>query len=287
MARKYKRATAPLDETARARLWQEVSGCVSVESTTSDTAELADLIDSFYNEEEIDERKGKYGMGSEKGGYLTRRSLDSVLAESEADMGAHRIRVAAERGVSAVSPAGDGFKRRVIGWLRDKGFDAGLCKSSWERAERIQAGTHDYIDVIDRGGGTRYILEIDLAAEFEIARPTQDYTALLRALPSVFVGRPGALESIVSLMCVAMEESIRSSGMHLPPWRRKEYVRAKWFSSYGRNSAAGEEADRGAASRSGTTTTKPCRIELRCREVKVREGMLAEEFRGTLNGYGF
>ncbi|CAL9107038.1 unnamed protein product [Musa acuminata var. zebrina] len=286
MARKYKRATAPLDETARARLWQEVSSCVSVESTTSDTAELADLINSFYNEEEIDERKGKYGMGSEKGGYLTRRSLDSVLAESEADMVAHRIRVAAERGVSAVSPAGDGFKRRVMGWLRDKGFDAGLCKSSWERAERIQAGTHEYIDVIDRGG-TRYILEIDLAAEFEIARPTQDYTALLRALPSVFVGRPGALESIVSHMCLAMEESIRSSGMHMPPWRRKEYVRAKWFSSFGRNSAAGGEADRGASSRSGTTTTKPCRIELRCREVKVREGMLAEEFRGTLNGYGF
>lgn len=135
MARKYKRATAPLDETATARLWQEVSSCVSVESTTSDTAELADLIDSFYNEEEIDERKGKYGMGSEKGGYLTRRSLDAVLAESEADMVAHRIRVAAERGVSAVSPAGDGCKRRVMGWLRDKGFDAGVyCYyTSWFR----------------------------------------------------------------------------------------------------------------------------------------------------------
>ncbi|CAL9110786.1 unnamed protein product [Musa textilis] len=286
MARKYKRATAPLDETARARLWQEVSSGVSGESATSDAAELADLIDSFYDEEEIDKRKGKHGMGSEKGGCLARRSLDAVLAESEADMVAHRIRVAAERGVSVVSPAGDGFKRRVMGWLRDEGFDAGLCKSSWERAERMQAGTHEYIDVIDRGG-TRYILEIDLAAEFEIARPTEGYTALLRALPSVFVGRPGALESIVSLMCAAMEESIRSSGMHLPPWRRKEYVQAKWFSSYRRNSAAGGEADRGAASRSGTTTTKPCRIELRCRDVKVREGMLAEEFRGTLNGYGF
>ncbi|RWW06720.1 hypothetical protein GW17_00029932 [Ensete ventricosum] len=245
MARKYKRATAPLDETARARLWLEVSSGVSGETTTtSDTAELADLIDSFYNEEEIDKRKGKFGMGSEKGGYLARRSLDAVLAESEADVVAHRIRVAAERGVTAVSPAGDGFKRRVMGWLRDEGFDAG-------GAEGIQAGNHEYIDVIDRGG-TRYILEIDLAAEFEIARPTQHYTVLLRALPSVFVGRPGALESIVSLMCAAMEESIRSSGMHQPPWRRKEYVQAKWFSSYRRNSATDGERKGGPADRGGS-----------------------------------
>ncbi|CAL9201418.1 unnamed protein product [Musa hybrid cultivar] len=250
---RYKRATAPLDETARARLWDSAGGEPAEESPDS-ADELADLVDSFYDVEEDPEARDGRKRRSDgsrlrswreeglRGGDWW-RSLEAVLAESEGDSMSGRIRATAE-GAFEVVGSTKGAKRRVVSLLRKKGLDAGLCKSSWERADRVPGGYHEYIDVIARGGA-RYIVDINLAAEFEIARPTTDYVMLLRVLPTVFVGSRDLLERVVKLMCAAATESIRGAGMHVPPWRRREYVRAKWFSTYGRT-AGGVLAEKGA-----------------------------------------
>lgn len=108
----------------------------------------------------------------------------------------------------------------------------GLCKSKWEKNRRFPGGDYEYVDV--NFGGNRYIIEICLAAEFEIARPTNQYSSLLEVLPLVFVGKVEELKRVVKLMCTAMNESMKSMDLHIPPWRRNSYMQAKWFSSYKR-----------------------------------------------------
>ncbi|XP_008798832.1 uncharacterized protein LOC103713613 [Phoenix dactylifera] len=290
---RYKRATAPLDGTERARLWE---GRLGESGSPENSAELADLVDSFYDEEVNDDDGGRgdeSDTGSEEkevGNRDRRAMLEAALAKSEADSVANRIRVEAEGAVRAVGSDTAGPKRRVMSWLRERGFDAGLCKSSWERAKRVPAGHHDFIDVI-AGGGTRYILEIDLPAEFEIARPTSDYLTLLGPLPAVYVGRPEVLKGIVKLMCAAAKESMRSAGMHVPPWRRGGYVQMKWFGSYTRTTSripvGREEVGDGGAMAAGVTRPgiamgqRFCRMRFRCRELQVNERNWPMAFRGT------
>lgn len=111
-------------------------------------------------------------------------------------------------------------------------FFSGLCKSRWEKSGGKQAGEYEYIDVND--GETRYIVEVFLAGEFEIARPTDQYVSFLQLLPPIFVCKPDELKQIVRLISTAMKQSMKSMDMHVPPWRRNVYMQAKWFSSYKR-----------------------------------------------------
>lgn len=108
----------------------------------------------------------------------------------------------------------------------------GLCKSKVEKLRSFPAGDHEYIDV--NFGGNRYIIEIFLAREFEIARPTSKYTSLLNKFPEIFLGNLEELKQVVKLMCSAMKESMKMKNMHVPPWRRNGYMQAKWFGSYKR-----------------------------------------------------
>ncbi|XP_042445393.1 uncharacterized protein LOC122030284 [Zingiber officinale] len=235
MARSCNTSPAELLEAATktARWWSGES--------SSDSAELADLIESFYHGEEKEMKVEEDEEAELDAGH---RALTAVLDESEADPVARRFRAEAERAVGAVGfgHRGQGLKMRVVGWLREQGFDAGLCKSSWERFDDgVPAGHHHYIDVMNGGGGgcstQRYILDLDFAAEFEIPRPSAAYAALLRRVPRTFSGTAGNLERIVSVMCAAIRESMRSAGMPLPPWRRKQYVEAKWLGGYERHTA--------------------------------------------------
>ncbi|RRT62017.1 hypothetical protein B296_00043749 [Ensete ventricosum] len=83
------------------------------------------------------------------------------------------------------------------------------------RADRDPGGYHEYIDVIAKGNACS-IVDINIVIEFEIAKPTTDYMTLLRVLSVVFIG------------------IIKGAGMHVLPWRWRDYVEAKWFNSYGR-----------------------------------------------------
>ncbi|XP_057434175.1 uncharacterized protein LOC130726871 [Lotus japonicus] len=135
-----------------------------------------------------------------------------------------------------------GFKRLLMSRLREKGFDAGLCKTRWEKNGRLTTGDYEYIDV--NFSGKRYIVEVSLASEFEIARPTHEYTSLLEVFPVIFVGKVEELKRVVRLMSSEIKGSMKKRDQHMPPWRRNVYMQAKWFSSYKRttNAVASREA---------------------------------------------
>lgn len=86
--------------------------------------------------------------------------------------------------------------------------------------------------------GKRYVVEIWLGLEFEIARPTNQYSALLDVFPLIFVGKVDELKQVVRLMCTAIKDSMKRMKLHIPPWRRNVYMQAKWFSAYKRTTNA-------------------------------------------------
>ena len=96
-------------------------------------------------------------------------------------------------------------------------------------------GEYEYIDVIIQG--ERLLIDIDFRSEFEIARSTGAYKAILQSLPYIFVGKPDRLVQIVSIVSEAAKQSLKKKGMHFPPWRKAEYMRAKWLSPHPRNDA--------------------------------------------------
>ncbi|CAH8391569.1 unnamed protein product [Eruca vesicaria subsp. sativa] len=128
-----------------------------------------------------------------------------------------------------------GEKRHLMAYLRNKGFDAGLCKSRWERFGNNTGGKYKYVDV-NGEDNNRFIVETNLAGEFVIARPTARYISLLAQLPRVFVGTPEELKQLVRIMCFEIRRSMKRAGIQVPPWKRNGYMQAKWFGHYKRTS---------------------------------------------------
>ena len=116
--------------------------------------------------------------------------------------------------------------------------ELGFCRTQREKTEGLAPEAHDYVDVICTGG-ERFIVDCNLAAEFEIARATPHYQQLLSALPEVMIGEVKIMKEVVELLCDAAAESMRSREMHLPPWRRGKYVQGKWFGPYRRSTGGG------------------------------------------------
>lgn len=151
----------------------------------------------------------------------------------------------------------------------------GLCKSKWERNRKFPSGDYEYIDV--NYGGNRYIVETSLMAEFEIARPTNQYTSLLDVFPLVFVGKVEELKRVVRIMCSAIKDSMKTMDMHVPPWRRNSYMQAKWFNTYKRTT------NEVATNKSITFEARPLKA-YNCKDVyygskiAVRVGHLAAKF---------
>ncbi|XP_071691203.1 uncharacterized protein [Rutidosis leptorrhynchoides] len=125
----------------------------------------------------------------------------------------------------------DDLRKLVAGGLVIFGYDASVCKSHWEKTSSYPAGEYEYIDVIDEEGD-RIIIDIDFRSEFEIARPTGNYKAILQWLPYIFVGEADRLQQIISIVCEATKLSLKKKGMHVPPWRKFDYMRSKWMSSH-------------------------------------------------------
>lgn len=82
------------------------------------------------------------------------------------------------------------------------------------------------------GSVKRLIIDIDFKAQFEVARPTEGYKQLTEALPSVFVGTEEKLVRIISILCSAAKQSLKESGLHIPPWRTSSYMQCKWLSAH-------------------------------------------------------
>ncbi|XP_031474167.1 uncharacterized protein LOC116246434 [Nymphaea colorata] len=136
------------------------------------------------------------------------------------------------------------LKASVAEGLLALGYDASICKSKWDQTPSHPAGEHEYIDVIVATAGEapeRLIVDVDFKSEFEIARSTSHYRAVLHSLPSTFVGKLDRLQQIVTIVSEAARQSLKRKGLHFPPWRSPEYVRAKWLSPYERTKPAVEE----------------------------------------------
>ncbi|XP_074584019.1 uncharacterized protein LOC141840034 [Curcuma longa] len=133
-------------------------------------------------------------------------------------------------------------RRIMVEGLQLLGYDAAICKSKWDRKPSFHAGEYDYIDVVI-DGGERILVDVDFRSEFEIARSTKSYRAVLHHLPPLFVGRPDRLQQIVAVVSEAARQSLKKKGLHVPPWRKPDYMRAKWISPYTRSVEAEAAAD--------------------------------------------
>ncbi|XP_038881327.1 uncharacterized protein LOC120072874 [Benincasa hispida] len=230
-------------------------------SSENSTADLFDLVKSFIEKGDIKIKEGEKedSYTEESDGFSFDSDAEAIKLRNlfgSLDDKNGEIRIEAEQ---ALKPVGGrsfpGIKRQLMAHLRRKGFDAGLCKSKMEKLRSFPAGDHEYIDV--NFGGNRYIVEIFLAREFEIARPTSKYISLLNIFPEIFVGNLEELKQVVKLMCSAMKESMKKRNMHVPPWRRNGYMQAKWFGSYKRTTNQ-------KVSGSAEEETSPPEISLPC-----------------------
>ncbi|KAJ4828608.1 hypothetical protein Tsubulata_004967 [Turnera subulata] len=123
-------------------------------------------------------------------------------------------------------------RKMVVDGLVALGYDASICKSRWEKSPSYPAGEYEYIDVIILN--ERLIIDIDFRSEFEIARSTKAYKSVLQVLPYIFVGKSDRLQKIIGVVSDAAKQSLKKKGMHIPPWRKADYIKAKWLSPHTR-----------------------------------------------------
>ncbi|KAK2412890.1 hypothetical protein QL285_048040 [Trifolium repens] len=238
---KFERLAAAFEseEVARVILCESSGSEHSPESST----DLSDPVNSFMEkssviavlgEEDAAVLHDKENRDFEWYDYSEKKEILQEIFDAADDEVKEKLRREVELAIQIV--AGDksspGYKRLIMSSLRERGFDAGLCKTKWERKGRFIAGDYEYIDV--NYGGNRYIIEISLMSEFEIARATNQYNSLLDVFPFVFVGKVEELKKIVMIMCTAMKDSMKTMDMHVPPWRKNSYMQAKWFNTYKR-----------------------------------------------------
>ncbi|EEF43787.1 conserved hypothetical protein [Ricinus communis] len=236
-----KMAAAMFNEAARLRLCER-----SGSEHCSPDHDLSQLVNSFierddhptilFMESDIkinhppdDDNQEHYSVSDAE----NKNILESLLNKEDDDDVRKKIRSETEIACGIIGErSSHGFHRSLMSHLRHLGFDAGLCKSRWEKFGRYPAGEYQYVDV--NVGGNRLIVEVCLAAEFEIARPTLNYTALVDDFPPVFIGKPEEMKQVVRLMCSAIRESMKEMKLHVPPWRKIGYMQAKWFAPYKR-----------------------------------------------------
>ncbi|KAL3820469.1 hypothetical protein ACJIZ3_006374 [Penstemon smallii] len=117
--------------------------------------------------------------------------------------------------------------------LQSAGFDSAICKSKWRSSPDIPSGEHTFLDVVDNSnpkrGQVRVIIELNIRAEFEMARANEEYNKLVKRLPEIFVGKIERLLSVLKILCAAAKKCMKEKKMHLGPWRKHGYMQAKWL----------------------------------------------------------
>ncbi|XP_028788592.1 uncharacterized protein LOC114762602 [Neltuma alba] len=170
----------------------------------------------------------KYSSNGEASGVL--KGLVACASVCERNLLADTAKIVEK---NKICKRRDGLCRKIVtDELLALGYDASICKSRWEKSPLHLAGEYEYIDVIIEN--ERVIIDIDFRSEFEIARSTKSYKAILQTLPYIFVGKSDRLQSIIAIVSDAAKQSLKKTGMHIPPWRKAEYVKAKWLSPHTR-----------------------------------------------------
>eukprot|EP00898_Chlorokybus_atmophyticus_P002957 jgi/Chlat1/3662/Chrsp24S00278 len=129
------------------------------------------------------------------------------------------------------------LQHSVATQLAEMGYYVAICHTRFGNGTHHHGGSHEFIEVYQDDGSSYYssdrcmIVDVYLKEQFEIARPTLEYTTTLCRLPRTFSGWPSRLCSMVEVMCSSMTRSLGQSGMHCPPWRSREYMLSKWFAT--------------------------------------------------------
>ncbi|KAI3841510.1 hypothetical protein MKX03_031123 [Papaver bracteatum] len=153
------------------------------------------------------------------------------------------------------------FRRCVMSYLRENGYNAGICKTKWESCGGLTGGNYEFIDVIKPASLScsseiRYFIDIDFIGEFEIARPTSQYEKLVQILPRVYIGRSEELKQIIKLVSEAAKKSLKVNQLLLSPWRKNRFMQMRWFGPYKRT------LNQVSSSPSASTSTSTMAIQL-------------------------
>ncbi|URE47435.1 plant-specific domain TIGR01615 family protein [Musa troglodytarum] len=261
-----KRVSVQLDDEARARLRgddaRRVAGYASSGSDHGTTTCLSGLVHAFLETgggDGTSSAAADCGGGGESDHDETLEDLDvaedrdraaseavRALMSSTAEKDSFRTRLAtdvfeAAEGVAWLrsSCGASAFRRAVMARLRAAGYNAGICKARWNASGGLAAGNYEYIDVVAAPGdgdgrGRRFIVDLDFAAEFEVARPTEAYKGVVACLPRAAVAGEEAVRQVVRAVADAARRSLRARGLHVPPWRKSRYMLAKWLGPYRR-----------------------------------------------------
>ncbi|XP_064945697.1 uncharacterized protein LOC135597106 [Musa acuminata AAA Group] len=259
---RMKRATGPLDGEVKARLRGDgalrVAGYASTGSDQGAATCLSRLVHAFIEtgghdtpSSPKDDGDDEDGSEADAAAFDRDRAAAKIVRElicPAVDMNQFRRRLAGEVYETAEgfawlrsSCGGSAFRRAVMARLRDAGYNAGICKASWETSGGLTCGSYEYIDVVATAGegdgdeqGRRYIVDLEFAAEFEVARATEGYKEVVAALPRVAVAGEEAVRAAVRAVADAARRSLRARGLHVPPWRKSRYMLAKWLGPYRR-----------------------------------------------------
>ncbi|XP_008778742.1 uncharacterized protein LOC103698490 [Phoenix dactylifera] len=248
-----KRVTDPLDDKVKARIRGDDRFMTGYASSGSEHDALSGLVHAFLE---------SGGPSSPTASAVAAASDDGEESDSE---DGDRSVEAATKVKELLDPSGKGelfrlrllagvseaaeamaelrwsrsaYRRAVMVRLREGGYNAGICKARWESSGGLTAGSYEYIDVVvdaaEEVAVARYIVDVGFAAEFEVARATEEYGRMVAALPRVMVARPEEVRQVVLIAAEAVRRSLRRRGMHVPPWRKGRYMLAKWLGPYRR-----------------------------------------------------
>ncbi|GAB4859570.1 hypothetical protein Ancab_011038 [Ancistrocladus abbreviatus] len=127
------------------------------------------------------------------------------------------------------------IRRDISQHLCNAGFNCFVRKSKWKSSSHIPSGEHTYLEVVEKSssknGQVRVIIELNFRADFEMAKASEEYNLLINRLPQVFVGKPETLQKLIKILCGAAKKCMKDKKMHLAPWRKHKYMKAKWLSS--------------------------------------------------------
>ncbi|XWS31220.1 hypothetical protein CRYUN_Cryun23aG0058700 [Craigia yunnanensis] len=250
--RRIKRVTDPLDDRVKARLvgasyvssGSEHSASAAV--AEDDSPSLSELVHSFLEDDHDAAEQTGYSDSDRVDSNLDNADSLEIIVKSIAlnntDTDSYRNLLMAHvlkamEMLSFFKTDKAIFRRKVMAYLREAGHNAAICKTKWSSSGALTAGNYEFIDVVQSVSSTwqnRYFIDLDFASEFEIARPTSDYSRLLQYLPMVFVGKNEELKKIVKVMSDSAKRSLKSKELSLPPWRKNRYMQNKWFAPYRR-----------------------------------------------------
>lgn len=112
--------------------------------------------------------------------------------------------------------------------LQKEGYDARVVAKKANEGDYLRTWSHSYVVV--RRGNEEIIVEPNFAAQFQVARPTKRFKEIVDMIPLEFVGGMDRLLRVADFLATRASESLRASGLNVPPWRERDGMLSKWTS---------------------------------------------------------